>query len=249
MTITASIVLYNENINDLKKTVDSFLKIPLKKTLYLIDNSPTNFLKSDFQDLKEVVYFFVGKNSGFGAAHNLIIDKIYKESDYHLILNPDVTFLPNVIPNLIAQIQTKSEVIMVSPKVLYEDGSIQYTCRKHPSIFGMIARRTPFFKKYKRKREYRNQDLKHSFYPEFIHGSFLLFKTEYFLKIEGFDERYFLYMEDADICRKIDAINKKKMYFPDEQIYHIYRKGSSKSLKLFFYHLVSAFKYFLKWGV
>jgi GT2 family glycosyltransferase len=87
-----------------------------------------------------------------------------------------------------------------------------------------------------------------SFYPDFIHGCFMLFKTQEYIDLKGFDERYFLYMEDADMCKKIDRIGKKKFYFPEVKIIHQHQKGSSKNIKLFFYHLSSAIKYFLKWG-
>jgi len=77
----------------------------------------------------------------------------------------------------------------------------------------------------------------------------MLFRTQDFINLKGFDERYFLYMEDADICRRIDIIGKKMLYFPEVEIVHQYQKGSSTNVKLFFYHLNSAIKYFLKWGI
>jgi len=76
----------------------------------------------------------------------------------------------------------------------------------------------------------------------------MLFKTVDFKSLGGFDERYFLYMEDADICRKINKTEKKILYFPNVEIMHQHQKGSSKSVKLFIYHLSSAIKYFLKWN-
>ena len=71
---------------------------------------------------------------------------------------------------------------------------------------------------------------------------------EDFIALNGFDERYFLYMEDVDICKKIDLLGKKKLYYPQEQIIHILKQGSLKNANLFFSHLSSAIKYFLKWG-
>ena len=56
-------------------------------------------------------------------------------------------------------------------------------------------------------------------------------------------------MEDVDICKKIDALEKKKLYYPKEEIIHVLKQGSSKNLKLFFRHTSSAKKYFLKWGI
>jgi hypothetical protein len=56
-------------------------------------------------------------------------------------------------------------------------------------------------------------------------------------------------MEDVDICRKKDAIDKKKMYYPNEEITHILKKGSSKNMQLFIRHFLSSVKYSFKWGI
>lgn len=245
MIITASIVLFNENLETLKKTVDSFLKTPITKKLYLIDNSTNNELEAHFKEA-EIEYIFVGKNIGFGKAHNLILDQI--NSKFHLILNPDVEFIPDVIPNLITEIKNNIDVSFITPKVIYPNKEIQYVCRKHPTFFDLINRKLKISKNQILKNEYRNKDLSKPFYPEFIHGCFMLFKTADFKNLKGFDERYFLYMEDADICRKIDDSGKKKRYYPNIEITHQHQKGSSKNIKLFFYHLASAIKYFLKWS-
>jgi GT2 family glycosyltransferase len=243
--ITASVVLFNENLEILKKTVDSFLKTPLEKKLFLIDNSPKNRLEKYFEH-PEIEYLFVGENIGFGKAHNLVIDKL--TANFHLILNPDVTFSSDVILALITELSKSTDVSFITPKVLFSNKENQYVCRKHPTFFNLINRKSKISKNQTIKNEYRNQDLERSFCPEFMHGCFMLFKTADFKYLGGFDERYFLYMEDADICRRIDKIEKKILFFPNVEITHQLQKGSSKSMKLFIYHLSSAIKYFLKWG-
>ncbi len=221
--------------------------IPLPKKLFLIDNSLTDKLRNQATH-SDIEYIFNNKNIGFGAGHNTVIDNIKNYSKYHLILNPDVSFEPSVIPNLIKAMEKDEELAMIAPKVAFPNGAHQYTCRKYPTVLEMISRKMGIFKKYVQEREYRNLDLTKSFYPNFIHGCFHLFKTEDFININGFDERYFLYMEDVDICRKIDAIGKKKMYYPLEEITHILKKGSSKNSKLFIRHFLSSLKYFGKWS-
>ena len=243
--ITAAVVLFNENLETLKKTVDSFLKTPLEKKLFLIDNSPKNSLEKYFKH-PEIEYIFVGKNTGFGAGHNIILDTI--NSEFHLILNPDVVFSSEVIPALIKTLKEESSVSFVTPKVLYPNKEVQKVCRKHPTITGLLNRRLRPSKNGSMSNEYKDQDFERRFYPDFIHGCFMLFKTIDFQNLKGFDARYFLYFEDADICRKIDLIGKNKLYYPEVQITHQYRRGSSKSMKLFFYHLSSALRYFFKWG-
>ncbi|WP_343328182.1 glycosyltransferase [Polaribacter staleyi] len=245
VTLTATIVLYNENLSSLKKTIDSFLKINLDKKLFLIDNSPSNTLQKHFIS-PEIEYVFVGKNIGFGSAHNLVLDKV--NSQFHLVLNPDIEFDSLIIPILISKLEEEKEVAFITPKVLYPNNKMQFVCRKFPTLFNLINRRIKLSKKEIYKNEYRDLNLEKSFYPDFIHGCFMLFNTGDFMGLKGFDERYFLYMEDVDICRKIDIIGKKILYFPEVKIIHQHQKGSSKSLKLFFRHTSSVIKYFTKWG-
>lgn len=250
--LTGSIVLYEENLTDLDATIQSFLNIPISnKILYLIDNTDENFYEYVFV-LENIQYIPSEKNIGFGSGHNSIIEKIKKTSDYHLILNPDVSFKEKVIPNLILQLEKHPDVAMIAPRVFFPDGSHQYSCRRYPVISELLARRFKFlhliFKNKVFKGEYREKNLSEPFFAEYLTGCFQLYKTEDFLALNGFDERYFLYMEDVDICKKIDLLGKKKLYYPQEQIIHILKQGSLKNANLFFSHLSSAIKYFLKWG-
>ncbi len=249
--ITATIVLYNEDINELSKTIDSFLNTSISKKLFLVDNSPTDQLKI-VANHPDIEYIFNEKNVGFGAGHNRIINSIKNTSTYHLVLNPDVTFDTKVIPNLIKEIERQDVIALIAPKVIFPDGEHQYTCRKYPTFLELVVRRISLLKNvfstWIRKGEYKDRDLTKSFYPDFVQGCFMLFRTADFVQINGFDERYFLYMEDVDICKKIDGINKKKIYYPNEEVVHVLKKGSSKSIKLFFKHLSSSLKYFKKWN-
>tara|TARA_B100000767_G_C19771805_1_gene540459 strand:- start:3201 stop:3953 length:753 start_codon:yes stop_codon:yes gene_type:complete len=244
--ITGTIVLFNNDISVLKRTVDSFLKTTLIKRLFLVDNSPTNSLEKYFLH-KDIEYIFMGKNFGFGKAHNIVLEKL--SSKYHLILNPDIVFSTDIIQILIEQLDKNPDVAFITPKVLYPNNEIQYVCRKHPTLFDLINRRFKLSQKAISQNEYRDRNLTKPFFPDFIHGCFMFFKTNDFIELGGFNERYFLYMEDADICREIDKLGKKKLFFPSLEITHLYQKGSSNNIKLFSYHISSAIKYFLKWGL
>lgn len=243
--ISASIVIYNENFDVLEKTIKAFIKTPINKKLYLIDNSPKALFKNKFLS-NEIEYIFTGKNLGFGKGHNLVLDKL--NSNYHLILNPDVEFNKDVIPKLVKQLDLYTNVSFISPKVLYPNNNVQLTCRKHPSFKSLLLRKLTFSRSLNKETDFNDKKIKEAIYPEFIHGCFMLFRTEDFLKLKGFDERFFMYMEDADICRKIEKSGKKIMYFPSVSIVHHHRRSSSKNLKLLFIHISSAIKYFLKWG-
>jgi GT2 family glycosyltransferase len=250
--ISASIVLYKEDIDELSKTIQCFLDTPIKKRLFLIDNT----LNKEFEDVfdqKDVEYIAVGKNIGFGAGHNIILNKIKNLSNYHLVLNPDVSFNSTVIPNLIAKLKRHEIVSMIAPKVLFTNGEHQYSCRRYPRVSELLARRfkflKPIFNSIIYKGEYKDKNLDSSFFAEYIAGCFHLYKTKDFIELKGFDDRYFLYMEDVDICKKISSLDKQKLYYPKEKITHVLKQGSSKDLNLFFRHTSSAIKYFLKWGI
>ena len=126
-SVTASIVLYKENLADLFQTIECFLEIDAKKKLFLIDNTSSRFFEYVF-NYNEIEYIAVESNIGFGAAHNIIIDRIRENSDYHLILNPDVSFTKETIPRLISELQKDEELAMIAPKVIFPNGNHQYSC-------------------------------------------------------------------------------------------------------------------------
>jgi len=245
--ITASIVVYKENLKVLENAIDSFLGSPLSKKLYIIDNSPSNEFKNKIQN-DSVEYIYSNKNVGFGKGHNSILHKLTSENKYHLILNPDVRFHPEILEKLVLKMESNESFSMIAPRVLNSNNELLHTARRYPSLFELIFRFLGIFKKFTIRGEYKNQNHKKSFSPDFVQGSFMLFKTEDLLRLEGFDERYFMYMEDVDICRKIDLSGKRKLYFPATEIIHTHRKGSSKEFRLFFIHISSIIKYFIKWG-
>ena len=245
--ITASIVVYKENFKVLEKAIDSFLGSPLSKKLYVIDNSPLNEFKNKIQN-DSVEYIYSNKNLGFGKGHNSILHKLTSKNKYHLILNPDVSFHPEILEKLVLKMESNEPLSMIAPRVLNTNNELLYTARRYPSLFELIFRFLGIFKKFTTTGEYKNQNHKQSFSPDFVQGSFMLFKTEDFLRLKGFDNRFFMYMEDVDICKRIDQLGKIKLFYPKVEITHTHRKGSSKELRLFFIHISSIVKYFMKWG-
>jgi GT2 family glycosyltransferase len=81
-----------------------------------------------------------------------------------------------------------------------------------------------------------------------ISGSFMVVDLAKFQEIHGFDERYFMYFEDNDLCRKMEQAGYKAIYSPQFSVVHLYERGAVKNRKLFFIFLQSMRKYFQKWG-
>ena len=252
MEITCSIVLYHNPVEDLRKAVDSFLNYTQKGVLYLVDNSATDFFRYQFLSPR-IEYIYNGKNIGYGAGHNIAIRKVVGRSQYHLVLNPDVEFNSDILRGLFSFMQNNRHVGLVMPKVLYRNGQLQHLCKRLPSPFDLFLRRffpgpmkfiiKPFLEKY----ELRNRDHNAIMEVPNLSGCFMFIRNTVFTSIGLFDERYFMYMEDTDLCRRINRYYRT-VYYPLECIVHGYSKASYKSFKLMKYHLNASFRYFNKWG-
>jgi GT2 family glycosyltransferase len=249
--ITLSLVLYCNKDYVLRRLLASLELVHEDYQLFVIDNSPSDSLRFIFQNNEQIKYVFLGSNVGFGKGHNLGI-KLAKECNpvYHVILNPDIYFLQDPFIELTKFISANSSVGVVGPKILYDDGQFQRTYRLLPTPLSMFLRRLPILKRIvNRSEELEKLDLNEINKVPFILGCFLMFNYSVLEDIGGFDERYFMYLEDVDICRSVWDINKDVVYCPHSSVFHSYEKGSRKSLKLLKLHFESMIAYFKKWGV
>lgn len=251
--ITSSIVLFKNDRAVLRQAIDSFLNTSLRVRLYLVDNSPTDCLKDLIQDSR-VEYIYNNKNLGFGVAHNTIIVKVLKISKYHLILNPDVYYANGMLEKMFNFLECNNKFGHLMPKVLYPDGTMQYLCKHNPTFFDLFARRflPKFVSKYFKKRMEMYEFRDHSYNEiienvPFLSGCFMLVRTSVFEEVGGFDEKIFMYVEDADLSRRI-LTKFNNIYFPDAVIFHHFGKGSHKKLSLTLHSIYGAFVYFRNWN-
>lgn len=251
MFYTASIVLYNNDTDELSKAINSIFRTNLNLTLYLIDNSPTdvlNFFKSDTR----IIYIHNPSNPGFGASHNVAINKaIELNSKYHFIVNPDIYFHDDVIYKMIDYMQSDSTIGMMMPQILNLDGSIQSLPKLLPSPVSIIWRK---FKKPNGayQRFINNYELRlipkgMIYNAPVLSGCFTLLNLEAIKKIGLYDDKYFMYFEDWDLSRRMHYYYKT-IYFPLVSVYHGYESGANRNSKLFKIFIKSAITYFNKWG-
>lgn len=249
LDLTVSIVLYNSDVEKLKAAVASVYKTTLEFKLYLIDNSPTDALKSFHGDRTE--YIFNNSNIGFGRAHNIAMERAKKESKYHLVLNPDVYFNEGVLERIFERMEREPGVGMISPKILYPDGGTQYLCKLLPTPFDLFARRFlgngRWIEERNKKYELRETGYDSEMNIPYLSGCFMFIRSSVLGEIGLFEERIFMYIEDADLTRRIHQ-NYKTLFFPGATIFHHYAKGSYKNRKLMYYNIHGAIVYFFKWG-
>ena len=252
MLVTASIVVYKTNVFELEKVLKSTIS-SIVNIIYLVDNSPLNESLDSFRNFSpKICYISNPINTGFGAGHNLAIQRALEiNSDYHIVINPDIYFECGVIEKLTLFMNSYEDVGLVMPKVLYPNGELQYLCKLLPTPFDLLGRRFLPCKKYIR---YRNEryELRFLGYDKEIEvpslsGCFMFIRVSVLKQIGGFDERFFMYAEDLDLCRRIGQVSKT-MYYPGVCVFHGYAKGSYTNKKLLKYHICSIIKYFNKWG-
>lgn len=248
--ITASLVLYHNDPAIYGEAIASFLASAPEGELWVSDNSATALSHPLFAHPR-VHHLHNGANLGFGAGHNQAFARLPQDSDLHLILNPDVRFAPPVLPALQAVMDADSNVGAVMPRINFPDGHLQRLAKLLPSPVDLIFRR---FVPSGAVRERINQRYELHDLPQdqpievpVISGCCLLVRTAALRRVGGFDERYFMYMEDFDLVRRLGDFSTI-LYVPTVGVVHDYAKGSYVNRKLLGFHMKSALKYFTKWG-
>lgn len=256
VTLSISIVVYKKYDDVLLaiESIEHFTDEKLSKRIYIIDNScysDNNSYKKSFlkaiEKYPDVEYIDTRKNLGFGKGHNFVISQL--NSEYHAIVNPDIVLYSDAFSPLIDFLQKNEDVGMTAPILTDEYNNALRVYRRDLTVFDLICRYVPIRPFRKRVNYHTMEDVDKSkdFECPFIQGSFLVVKTKVFKVVGGFDDRYFMYAEDADLCRSIRKKNKVVVH-PAVKVVHKWEKASHTSFKLMRIHAVSLVKYFNKWG-
>ena len=256
--LSITIVAYH-NYDDIINAVNSIEKNTdnkIKKVIYIVDNSVCNTdnlikKKDEFVTsisvYSDVEYIYCNDNLGFGKGHNFVLEQL--DSKYHAIVNPDILVNEDVFSKIMDYMDSDASIGMVIPRLTDEEGNLLKVYRNEIAFRDLFIRMflSCFFKKRQDYHTMQYEDFNKPFQVPFGQGSFLVVKTQLFKHIGGFDDRYFMYMEDADLCKRINQISKL-MYYPDATVVHKWERGSHKSWKLMKIHIYSMIAYFKKWG-
>ncbi|MDR1927035.1 MAG: glycosyltransferase [Oscillospiraceae bacterium] len=248
--VTGSIVTHNN-----RSTIAETLRTLLEQTkgvafsLFLVDNASRDGTAELAAALApEAQMIRSKKNLGFGAGHNLVLDRL--QSKYHAIINPDVILESDAIAAMAAYMDEHEDVVMLSPRIVFPaTGESQILGKRNPTLRYLIASRLRKGKHAKRLlHEYAMCDCDLSQPTEIQNatGCFMLIRTQALKKIGGFDERYFLYFEDCDLTRSLGR-HGKTLYFPGAAVQHVWNRESKKNFFLTLVQLQSMLRYFRKW--
>ena len=191
----------------------------------IIDNSEDG---SGLQSLKEnypkVHIVYNPTNVGFSKANNQAA-KI-AQGKFLLLLNPDTILKEKASNSMLRHIRSNMQIGVLGPKVLNPDGSLQYSCRRYPNLWTGLFNRysilSRLFPKNRFTSRYLMLDFDHNeaLPVDWLSGCCLMIPKSVFEEVNGFDENYFLFNEDVDLCRMIHKTGKRVIYFPEAKVFH-----------------------------
>jgi len=241
--------------NCIKSILESELDVPYE--IIVVDNNSKDGIKEMLdENFPQVKFIQSDKNLGMGGGNNLGIKA--SQGKYVLISNADIFVFPNSIAKLYDFLKEKPNVGLVAPKLLNPDRTLQHTCYRWHNFWTPIYRRTPLRKLDWAKQEldrFLMKDWDHGTIKEvdWIQGSCILLPRRVFKQVGLFDERFFMYFEDTDLCRRIKQAGLKNVYLPEAEVIHLHRRQSADGkLNIVFNkmtrtHIVSWLKYMRKY--
>ncbi len=244
-TLSVCIVTYN-SADKIKNAVSSIKKhtLGVDYKLYISDNCSTDNTMEIVKEADEnAVILENGGNIGFGKAHNAVIPHI--NTKYHAIVNPDIEIDSDVLTDMCRYLDEHPEISLAIPKIFFPDKTEQVLPKRVPKLKYLFGRRLPFMKKYADEYTRCNEVFQTPTEVDFCTGCFMLLRTDVFKTVGGFDDRFFMYFEDADLTLEAKK-HGKTMLLPQFSVIHSWERSSAKSLKYLLIHISSMFKFFFK---
>lgn len=214
-----SVIIVNYNTADeIEKCLNSVLSSQL--TVYgleviVVDNASTDNSIEVVKKFPQVKLIQNKENLGFATANNTGAKQT--KGELLLFLNPDTQILPNSIKKLIQVARERKDAAVVAPKLLNLDGTRQNSVRNLPTILKAIQEyflaRESTFSAFSPEAQYQKE-------VEAVVGAAMLIPKRVFNELGGFDEKYFLYYEDLDFCRKAKDKGYKVVFVPQAKIIH-----------------------------
>jgi GT2 family glycosyltransferase len=234
-------------------------KVDFSYEIIFVDNDSKdesiNYLR-EMDEKGDITLIESGANLGYGRGNNLGVE--HAQGEYIIISNPDIFVKEDTMQNLYDYFKKHPEIGLIGPRLRYYNGEIQASCRRHMSFTDLIIKRTPLQKlpRFKRRlKHYLMEDYDHDTVQEvdLITGAYFMMRRDVYNQIGGFDPRYFLFMEDYDLCRTVHQAGYQVVYYPKSEAQHYHKRLSGGNVlwlltrKVFWIHLSSACKYFWKW--
>lgn len=196
-------------------------------------------------------------NPGYGRAINQTVSCLREmgiRPPFLGALNTDLAWKPHTFETLLEAMRKDPTLMLTVPQLLDPQGRVQHLCKRNPTVLGLFSRR--FLPERLKPRWLRNYDsfyamedlnYRSPFSAPYLSGCCMMIRRDAFDSVGGFDERFFLYLEDADLTRSLYRLGRT-MHWPEAEVIHHWGRGNHRSLRLTMVNLQSAYLYFSKWG-
>ena len=202
--------------------------------IILVDNSSTDGgLESILKNYPVIRFIKNSENAGFARGNNQ--GAKIASGDFLLFINPDTIVIEDAIESKLDYIRSDSSIGILGPKVLNSDQTVQYSCRKFPTIWSGLFNRyslaTRLFPNNRYSRDYLMLDYDHNSIRsvDWVSGCCMMMSESTLKKASGFDENYFLFIEDVDLCQVIKKKGLRVVYFPNAKIFHKISSSNARS--------------------
>ncbi|MDD4995363.1 MAG: glycosyltransferase family 2 protein [Patescibacteria group bacterium] len=230
----------------------------LEYEIIVVDNNSHDgigrMLREQFPQVK---FIQSSRNAGFAAGNNIGLR--VATGRYAMIVNPDIIVNPGTLEEMVKEMDAHPEIGLLAPQLLNPDKTIQYSCYRLPTFGIPFYRRTPLGLTPRGKRMIRSYlmaEWDHAAPREidWCVAACIMVRRSAVECVGYFDERYFMYFEDADWCRRFHQAGFRVVYFPRAKMFHYHIRQSADVpwfmglfQKISRIHMASALKYFWKW--
>tara|TARA_B100001939_G_C16892669_1_gene596158 strand:- start:454 stop:1278 length:825 start_codon:yes stop_codon:yes gene_type:complete len=248
-------VSYHTSVDEVNSLRSCLLNLPsnIRYAVVVNDyilNEPIDALQ------KDAAYFIKSStNLGYGKAINKLIFGLKSLPEFIGIMNTDLYWDTSTFPFILKWMTSNKHVSLLVPRILNKDGQTQFLCKQNPTILGMVSRRfiptfikPRFLKLYDSWYTMRDYDYNSIFDVPYLSGCCMVARSSCFVDCGGFDDSYFLYLEDADLTRLMSS-KGKCIHFPFASVTHRWGRGNYLSFRLMLVNVISAWHYFSKWGL
>ena len=235
-----SVIIVNYNVkNLLENCIDSILSASknFQTEIIVVDNNSfdgsSSYIKSRFDSFDNIRVIENNVNLGFAKANNIGVSAACGK--YILILNPDTILQEDTIDKCIGFIKSRDDIGILSCKLVLPNGKLDLACRRSfPSSSVAFYRMIGLSKLFPKSKIFGKYNLTYldensTYEVDAVCGAFMLMTKELFCKVGGFDEEYFMYGEDLDLCYRIKNENLKVYYYSGTGIIHYKGESTKKS--------------------
>jgi GT2 family glycosyltransferase len=171
---------------------------------------------------------------GFGANHNAAFRAA--RGRFFCVMNPDIRLARDPFPGLLRELE-REDVGVVAPAVTSPSGEPEDSARRFPTLASLLM------KAFAGGTQVDYPGAAEKFEPEWVAGMFLLLRSSTFRELRGFDEGFFLYYEDVDLCMRLRAAGLRVVWVPDVAVVHEARRESRRNLRYLAWHVKSVARY------